>query len=231
MTLNESDATALSDKAAFGQLLQSLTLGASERSSIDTRNNAISKMYSFFSYECTFVYELNTSSSLLLRERAGKLGNTAIPESLSLTAVLPPELKQLARLDQFCCFDFSDNTTPQSALISQLKIKGLAVVLLTDDEGELIGCVGMADTREHPKPPEDTISLMNIAFTPITEKVRLRVYHQRLTYTSKTLESIMDHIGFDIYVNDYDSHELLYANRSMAQPYGGWEAMRGKKCF
>jgi hypothetical protein len=35
-------------------------------------------------------------------------------------------------------------------------------------------------------------------------------------------------MGVDIYVNSFDSHDMLYANRSMVEPYGGIEHFWGK---
>ena len=48
---------------------------------------------------------------------------------------------------------------------------------------------------------------------------------------SNTLGSIMNNMGVDIYVNSFDSHDMLYANRSMVEPYGGIEHFWGKKCW
>lgn len=39
----------------------------------------------------------------------------------------------------------------------------------------------------------------------------------------------MNNMGVDIYVNSFDSHDMLYANESMAAPYGGIEHFEGKK--
>ena len=36
-------------------------------------------------------------------------------------------------------------------------------------------------------------------------------------------------MGVDIYVNSFDSHDMLYANRSMVEPYGGIEHFWGEK--
>lgn len=41
----------------------------------------------------------------------------------------------------------------------------------------------------------------------------------------------MNNMGVDIYVNSFDSHDMLYANESMAAPYGGIEHFEGKKCW
>ena len=48
---------------------------------------------------------------------------------------------------------------------------------------------------------------------------------------SFTLSSIMNNMGVDIYVNSFDSHDMLYVNESMAAPYGGIEHFEGKKCW
>ena len=45
------------------------------------------------------------------------------------------------------------------------------------------------------------------------------------------LASILDHTGVDIYVNDFNTHEILYVNKSMAAPYGGVDNLIGKKCW
>ena len=41
----------------------------------------------------------------------------------------------------------------------------------------------------------------------------------------------MNNMGVDIYVNSFDSHDMLYANASMAAPYGGIKHFEGKKCW
>lgn len=41
----------------------------------------------------------------------------------------------------------------------------------------------------------------------------------------------MNNMGVDIYVNSFDSHDMLYVNESMAAPYGGIEHFEGKKCW
>ena len=59
----------------------------------------------------------------------------------------------------------------------------------------------------------------------------MREYKEREVRASKTLSSIMNNMGVDIYVNSFDSHDMLYANASMAAPYGGIKHFEGKKCW
>ncbi|MCD7874496.1 MAG: GGDEF domain-containing protein [Acidaminococcaceae bacterium] len=59
----------------------------------------------------------------------------------------------------------------------------------------------------------------------------VRVYRNRLAFASNSLESILDNTGIDIYVNDFYNHDILYANKSMAAPYGGIAQFLGRKCW
>lgn len=61
--------------------------------------------------------------------------------------------------------------------------------------------------------------------------IRLGMGVKRLSRTEKALTAIVDHMGVDIYVNDFLSHDILYVNQSMAAPYGGAEKMLGRRCY
>lgn len=65
----------------------------------------------------------------------------------------------------------------------------------------------------------------------IARHVIARIDENQVRLMQNTYESIMDSTGIDIYVNDFHTHEILYVNESMAQPYGGKEAFEGKKCW
>ena len=43
--------------------------------------------------------------------------------------------------------------------------------------------------------------------------IGVRVYQNKLTFANNSLESILDNTGIDIYVNDFHTHDILYANR------------------
>jgi diguanylate cyclase (GGDEF)-like protein len=65
----------------------------------------------------------------------------------------------------------------------------------------------------------------------VGNQVKLRTYQGWLENTRSALESILDNIAVDIYVTDYSTYEIIYANSSMARPYEGLENMLGRKCW
>ena len=65
----------------------------------------------------------------------------------------------------------------------------------------------------------------------LSKEIAVREYKEREVRASNTLGSIMNNMGVDIYVNSFDSHDMLYANASMAAPYGGIKHFEGKKCW
>ena len=74
-------------------------------------------------------------------------------------------------------------------------------------------------------------NVLSAALSMLVHHVEVRMYQKKLNQAQLTLEGILDNAGIDIYVNDFYSHDILYANKSMAAPYGGKEAFTGQKCF
>ena len=77
-------------------------------------------------------------------------------------------------------------------------------------------------------PPETAVRLPLLL---LTRYLSVRVYQSKLWRARRSLESVLDNTGIDIYVNDFNTHDILYVNQSMAAPYGGKEQFLGKKCW
>ena len=73
--------------------------------------------------------------------------------------------------------------------------------------------------------------MIHLILDSLSKEIAVREYKEREVRASKTLGSIMNNMGVDIYVNSFDSHDMLYANESMAAPYGGVQHFEGKKCW
>lgn len=216
--------------ALFGRLLQEVTVLSTQGAA--GLQSALEQIRAYFCYGSAFIYELEPSKGVVLQEHVEMFERNELPASFSPEQVFTKEqLDTIAKNPLYC----TDIVIPGDKLISTLSelfdAKCIFVIFILDEKKSVIGCVGMVDIRTHAILSDEMIGLVNSALLPIAEKARFRVYKRRLDYTAGTLESIMDHIGFDIYVNDFTTHEMLYANKSMAEPYGGWKSMQGKKCF
>ncbi|NDV64631.1 HAMP domain-containing sensor histidine kinase [Bacteroides sp. 224] len=126
--------------------------------------------------------------------------------------------------------------TPKSApeVIDVLNFHGVDSILIRhfkDTEGKVIGFIGFADSETNILLNDKELNAIEVTTGLLSKEIAIREYQEREIRASKTLESIMNNMGVDIYVNSFDDHEMLYANTSMAAPYGGIQNFMGKKCW
>ena len=100
-----------------------------------------------------------------------------------------------------------------------------------DTGGKIIGFIGFAGREEETYLTEEELQIIHLLLGSFSKEIAVREYKEREVRASNTLGSIMNNMGVDIYVNSFDSHDMLYANRSMVEPYGGIEHFWGKKCW
>lgn len=217
-----------SDPYAFCRLLEKVVIAASADSE-DGLPQALAGIRDRFSFSTAFIYEHDPFGLLIMREHANSPGHEPLPDSFALSDVLSPD--EIDGLVDDPALYLEDQGDPDRPLRGRFATNGMLIVLIADESDAVVGCAGMAGRRSDAPFGADELAQADVLFRPIAERSRLRICKRKLGYTASTLESIMDHIGFDIYVNDFDTHEMLYANKSMAAPYGGWDAMKGRRCF
>nr|WP_278580359.1 HAMP domain-containing sensor histidine kinase [Bacteroides intestinalis] len=111
-------------------------------------------------------------------------------------------------------------------------VDSLLIRQFEDSEGKIIGFIGFADREETSIPfAEDELQMIHLILGSLSKEIAVREYKEREVRASNTLGSIMNNMGVDIYVNSFDSHDMLYANASMAAPYGGIRHFEEKKCW
>lgn len=185
-----------------------------------------------FAFGAAFIYECDHTQKLLLKEHSIAAGWIQLAKELNPQAFL--SFDQIIALRE-TPIQYIQPDTPSAFLEKQLcamfQANSIFILFIVDSSDALLGCIGMIDNRRHYPLSEEQIQMGHTLLKLVAERSRLRIYQQRLRYASSTLENIMDHTGFDIYANDYETHEMLYANQSMAAPYGGWKNMRGKPCY
>lgn len=116
-------------------------------------------------------------------------------------------------------------------IVDFYKVDSLLIRQIQDSEGKIIGFIGFGD-REHVMSfTDEELQVIHLILGSLSKEIAVREYKEREVRASKTLSSIMNNMGVDIYVNSFDSHDMLYANESMAAPYGGIEHFEGKKCW
>ena len=116
-------------------------------------------------------------------------------------------------------------------IIDFYRVDSLLIRQIQDSEGKIIGFIGFADREHAISFIDEELQMIHLILGSLSKEIAVREYKEREVRAGKTLSSIMNNMGVDIYVNSFDSHDMLYANESMAAPYGGIEHFEGKKCW
>ena len=116
-------------------------------------------------------------------------------------------------------------------IVDFYKVDSLLIRQIQDSEGKIIGFIGFGDREHAISFTDEELQVIHLILGSLSKEIAVWEYKEREVRASKTLSSIMNNMGVDIYVNSFDSHDMLYVNESMAAPYGGIEHFEGKKCW
>lgn len=116
-------------------------------------------------------------------------------------------------------------------IVDFYKVDSLLIRQIQDSEGKIIGFIGFGDREHAISFTDEELQVIHLILGSLSKEIAVQEYKEREVRASKTLSSIMNNMGVDIYVNSFDSHDMLYVNESMAAPYGGIEHFEGKKCW
>ena len=116
-------------------------------------------------------------------------------------------------------------------IVDFYKVDSLLIRQIQASEGKIIGFIGFGDREHAISFTDEELQVIHLILGSLSKEIAVREYKEREVRASKTLSSIMNNMGVDIYVNSFDSHDMLYVNESMAAPYGGIEHFEGKKCW
>lgn len=163
--------------------------------------------------------------------------------SLEHVGPLPPALDVVPSLDAAACRALSHATEDgmvllrqgqglppdQARLLVQCQTEELLLAPIRDQDGRFYSVLLFARSGP-PLSEEDKTALFTLV-PMLVHYVRGKACQQRLTQSWGALEGLLDNAGIDIYVNDFDDHDIMYINQSMAAPYGGKQAFTDKKCW
>lgn len=172
------------------------------------------------------VYELDHFNQFCLKERyAPKM--KAFSESFDATALM----NKFENDDIVCVLRNEQNTPLEKYLFASYGASLLVVSPVFDENAQISGMVLLFDLEANRCLPTQERQVLQVLLSILISYVGLRMYHQKLKQTHNSLDNILDNTGIDIYVNDFYTHDILYANKSMAAPYGGREKFMGNKCW
>ncbi len=212
-----------------------MTLNKLEDGNVDAKTlyEVLSDMCVFFDFEYSFTYHMNHDQVLFLDNYyRPPSGSSKTPETISLEAELGGSLYAL-----FCsgkllsCSEATRQMPLDQKLLQLFQTNTLLLLPILDEHKQLIGLLGMGDRRRKRRCGDLNQQLVFSILVLVANHVKLQINRRRIDQTEEALSTVLDNMGVDIYVNDFETHEVLYVNEPMAAPYGGREVMVGNKCF
>lgn len=94
-----------------------------------------------------------------------------------------------------------------------------------------IAFVGLMDRRRPVRLSAKEIDDADAVLSVMAEHIRTRVYQKRLELAYGTLKNVIDKTGVDIYVIDFYTDEVLFANESLTESFGGPDKVLGRSCW
>lgn len=192
---------------------------------------SLTDICTFYKFKKGFVYQTDGFRYFFLKETIGNEDHSLKRrfEMSEMTKIHSDRMKVKNR--PFYASRNDDNSLVDIDVLDFHKTDSLLVRQFEDSEGKIIGFIGFADREDTIPFTDEELQTVHLLLGSLSKEIAVREYKEREVRASNTLGSIMNNMGVDIYVNSFDSHDMLYVNESMAAPYGGIEHFEGKKCW
>ncbi len=186
----------------------------------------------FFNISHAFIYEGDYSGSFYRQECHQAVHMDCPPEVINLKSLLGLELlSELSSSRVVIVYGETPKTPLEKRLKEILNVNLLILIPVLNQHFQLAGFVGLSDRRKAVRNEAVDIKTSTAVLSLLANQLKLEMFKKGIAFTEQALGNVLDHVGIDIYVNDFYTHDVLYVNKSMAAPYGGISKMLGKKCW
>ena len=185
----------------------------------------------YYGFKRGFIYQTDGFRYFYLKETVGNSDNI-LRQRFEISEMTNQHAARINRKNKPFYACRNQNTSWNDVdIVDFYKVDSLLIRQIQDSEGKIIGFIGFGDREHAISFTDEELQVIHLILGSLSKEIAVREYKEREVRASKTLSSIMNNMGVDIYVNSFDSHDMLYANESMAAPYGGIEHFEGKKCW
>ncbi len=186
----------------------------------------------YFDISHAFIYEADYSGNFVRTEYFEIIHTNPLLKSYDMKKLLGLEcFSQLCTSKVVICSGEVEKNAFEEKLTKIFQLNTIVFIPILNQHYELVGFVGLGDRRKRARHAKAEIDKACALLNLLANTIKLEMFNTGIKNTEAALSNVLDHIGIDIYVNDYYTHDILYTNKSMAAPYGGVENMMGKKCW
>jgi diguanylate cyclase (GGDEF)-like protein len=186
----------------------------------------------FFGFYSGFVYEADHSQVFHLIERYIHDGASSLKDEFLLSDYLSRrDIDRLTGQTGEIVYLNSTKNRMGSKFLEFFSAKTLIMVPVIFEAQFPIAFVGLMDRRRPIRLSKREINDADAVLSVLAGHIKTRVYQKRLEYALESMKNIVDNAGLDIYVSDFQSNEVIFANESLVSRYGGSKKVIGKRCW
>ncbi len=213
----------------FQRMIEKLSILNEDKLS---RHSFLKEICLFFDLSHAFIYETDHKGIFTLKESFLRVNEPPLEDNLNMKELLGLKLlSELCSQNVIICTGGDEKSNLEQNVLDMLSLSTIILIPILNQHFELSGFVGLGDRRKKARHPQAKIDKACAILTLLANSVKLDMFQKGIANAEAALSNILDNIGIDIYVNDYYTHDIMYANKSMAAPYGGVKNMIGKKCW
>ncbi|MDL2295816.1 diguanylate cyclase [Lachnospiraceae bacterium OttesenSCG-928-E19] len=192
----------------------------------------LAEVCQFFDYGCSFIYTTDSHNKLVLLQHYQIYSNHPhLEHELDFKEIFSEDFAEQFRTQKYIYMDsvsVPDELT--NAFARQFHAKALIILPILGYQQELVGIIGMVDRRGETRRGEnDTLFALSM-LAVISNYTKTLLSQQESEASIQTLSSVLDHTGVRVYVTDFETDEILYANHYVTELFGGEEYLIGKNC-
>lgn len=193
-------------------------------------NQALELFCDKFGFDGGLIYELDQYNYMHLKN-FHLHGDIDKVDSFSIDIVSSEAYENLVKTDFSIINENENNTDDVKQTLNFFSAKSLLMDSIIDEQFQLYGLIVFCKKEPLADLTPEEKELLTLMLSLLGRYVSLRIYQNKIVFTKNSLGNILDNTGVDVYVNDFYTHDILYANKTMAAPYGGFEAFKGRKCW
>lgn len=172
------------------------------------------------------IYEIDQFNCMQLKEY---FGLTSKMKKAFHNDEIPKEIRKGIAEGVLCYVN--EDTQDNAFLLPFFNARQVLISPINDENRRIRGLIVLVKDSDMERLDKEELMTLRIAMNMLNRYIGIRVHRKGIEFAEITMGSILDNTGIDIYVNDFYTHEVLYVNKSMAQPYGGPEVFKGKRCW
>ena len=186
-----------------------------------------------FDFDCGFFYDRSQNPAFQLQASYESCQDSPLAASLPLNELLgAARILELSQADAITVQDICPAATPLELRLGEIfHAKSLVLVPVVNSNQRILALVGVANRQGKLSQSEEDMRFFRAVIHMLSNYIKVHLYQEQTKNAQASLEGILDHMGIDVYVNDFNTHEILYVNRSMSIPYGPAEKLLGRRCF